>query len=926
MNMGSAAGIDRSLVIERATELAAHIVEVAKQEKNRQNTYIGTDGFRQEDVEHYCVVRTVLNSKRISEGIKSIMRKFEREGSVQWQDYNFVMSALMAYLVHCNGARNELTYKTRYGNICGCGDNVPGTGLQPVMYEDGTLISEQFWVGRYPQPKHYNRVREPTTTTGGYFVVDKKSKKWIDHYVKLRDFVCQKNNISDATAPLKVFFILWRGHVMTPENTRRLMATFFEELGCGTLGLSCNKSRHGIARMEYDRNMQARVRALPTFADPDIARMQCQIICILSAHQPGTQAESYVRQYEKSCVYGYVKIRLYAQWQKNSSQNIKARVREVKRMLQPSTCVLPSTMSRTLRAVPTAPRQVQSSTESSDESIYNELVGDNEIDTSTAREPAQIEGGSGTHSRGRMEQQAPIAVEAGAVRSQSVAVGRDAATTSRLTMSSPTTMELGAEDSQSVTVGRGTTTTARLTMSSPITMELGAEDSQSVTVGQGATMRLAMASPVAMELEPESTILERERTAAERMQRQEEERLRQRYASMLPETADPGNVLIYMQELNSRQFEGGLGYYRTEYERQCFNLRRLAQPIQDFPWLEIRDIPSIGGKGVFAKVQIQKDQVVSDYRGLFITHDDRLRMRMDPANETLVGDYEVEYNGVCAATGYDCISACVMVNSHSTMHTLVIESSAQLQIPVMIPPRIEVIPEDDDSYSQQLGISHRIATQQEIDVRAFITSRNVFYSLNVKTRVAGLVPPSDPNIFATTYDAYRHSRLMFLGSEDHYPASREDPSIPSGANALLQLLCIAHKDAYEMGNPVVLVLKREEQRTKFLRRKRAGSMFVVLLGSMIGAVERKRYGNCILYEETRNGCQFMVEQTEDRAEDESMLQLFGEARLMYFPSSVDAMWIRLKENRGINVEGALKIMEEFDLNRYQRQSLRQLAS
>ncbi|KAK5980609.1 hypothetical protein GCK32_003582 [Trichostrongylus colubriformis] len=995
IEMGSAAGLTRSHVIGQAKGLAAHIVEATNQERNRRITYTGTDGCRPEAVEHYCVVRTVMDCKKITGSIKLIMQKFERERSVEKQDYNFVMSALMAYLVHCNGARNELTYKTRYGNICGCGDNVPGTGLQPVMYEDG-LRSEQFWVGRYPQPKHYNRVREPTTTTGGYFVVDKKSRKWIDHYVKLREYVCRNNNIADATAPLKVFFIQWGGQVMTPESTRRRMTAFFDELGCGILELSCNKSRHSIARMEYERNMRARAQALSGFADPDIARMQ--------SHQPGAQVESYVRQYEKSCVYGYVKIKLYAQWQINSSQTIKARIGEVERMLQPSTGVLPSTVSRRSRAVPTAPRQdVESSSESSDESLYDVIVGDREIDTSTTMEPRQIAGGSGTHSGGRVEQQAPVAVEARAEQSQSVAVSRGATTTSRLTMSSPRAMEFGAEDSQSVTVGLGATTTSRLAMTSPIGMELGAEDSQTVTVGQGATTRSAVASPVAMELEPESTILEGERAAAERMQRQEEERLHQRYASMLPETADPGNVLSYMQELNSRQYEGGLGYYRTEYERQCFNLRRLAQPIQDFPWLEIRDIPSIGGKGVFAKVQIQKDQVVSDYRGLFITHDDRMRMSMDPANETLVGDYEVEYNayftddqGSRRQENYSILAhhpiykGAVTLGrlfNHSSKHNNLytykphqqdptdqgrqmqflvlfkasrnikvgeqlmwnygrqysettsvpmpclcqecaprLESSAQLHIPVMIPPRIEVIPADDDSYSQQLRISHRIAAQQEIDVRAFITSRNVFYSLNVKTRVAGLVPPSDSNMFVTTHDAYRHSRLMFLGSEDHYPASREDPSIPPGANALLQLLCIAHKDSYEMGNPVVLVLKREEQRTKILRRKRAGSMFVVLLGSMIGAVERKRYGNCILYEETRNGCQFMVEQTEDRAEDESMLQLFGEARLMYFPSSVDAMWIRLKENRGINVEGALKIMEEFDLNRYQRQSLRQLAS
>ena len=83
-----------------------------------------------------------------------------------------------------------------------------------------------------------------------------------------------------------------------------------------------------------------------------------------------------------------------------------------------------------------------------------------------------------------------------------------------------------------------------------------------------------------MEEEGQSAILERGRAAAERIQRQHEERLRQRYASVLPEIAYYDNMLSYMQELNSRQYDGGLGYYRSEYERQCFNLRRLAQPIQ----------------------------------------------------------------------------------------------------------------------------------------------------------------------------------------------------------------------------------------------------------------------------------------------------------------------------------------------------------
>nr|CDJ93431.1 unnamed protein product [Haemonchus contortus] len=49
-------------------------------------------------------------------------------------------------------------------------------------------------VGSYPLPKHYNRVREPTSRSGGYFVVDKKCKEWLDHYGKLREQYATKMN------------------------------------------------------------------------------------------------------------------------------------------------------------------------------------------------------------------------------------------------------------------------------------------------------------------------------------------------------------------------------------------------------------------------------------------------------------------------------------------------------------------------------------------------------------------------------------------------------------------------------------------------------------------------------------------------------------------------------------------------------------
>ncbi|KAK5978879.1 hypothetical protein GCK32_013863 [Trichostrongylus colubriformis] len=339
-----------------------------------------------------------------------------------------------------------------------------------------------------------------------------------------------------------------------------------------------------------------------------------------------------------------------------------------------------------------------------------------------------------------------------------------------------------ADDSQPP-VTRGAIRTSR-TLS--VALEARAEDIQPVarSIRVKTTSRSAATSPIAMELEEESPILKRGRAAAERMQRQQEERLHQRYASMLPKTAYPGSVLSYMQELNSRQCGG-------------VTCSMIICSIEDFPWLGIRDIPSIGGKGLFAKVPIRKDQVVSDYRGLFIIHDELLDMRMDPADEILVGDYKVEYN-------------------------------------------------------------------------------------------AGLVPPSGPNMLVSPSDAYRLSRLMFLGSEDHYPSSGDDANAPPGANALLQLLYIAYRDAYEMGNPVVLVLKSNGQTARFLRRKRPRTALVVVLGSIIGAVERKRYGNCIVYEDTGNGYQFVVEQTEERAADYNVATVrCSQAHVFLNPGGID---------------------------------------
>ncbi|KAK6036604.1 hypothetical protein COOONC_25891 [Cooperia oncophora] len=150
--------------------------------------------------------------------------------------------------------------------------------------------------------------------------------------------------------------------------------------------------------------------------------------------------------------------------------------------------------------------------------------------------------------------------------------------------------------------------------------------------------------------------------------------------------------------------------------------------------------------------------------------------------------------------------------------------------------------------------------------------------------------------------AYRHSRLMFLGDEDGFPAPQDDLNIPQNANALLQLLCVAYTDAYEKGNPVVLALKQEQ----------------VLLGRKIEAVEKKRYGNCIIYDDSRGDCQAVIEQTVETAQEKSMLQMFGEARLFYFPTPIPAMWTKLRSNVTLNVDQASKVMDEYDPDKEMR--------
>ncbi|CAJ0594724.1 unnamed protein product [Cylicocyclus nassatus] len=61
-------------------------------------------------------------------------------------------------------------------------------------------------------------------------------------------------------------------------------------------------------------------------------------------------------------------------------------------------------------------------------------------------------------------------------------------------------------------------------------------------------------------------------------------------------------------------YTGGLTKIEIVPQQNHFLRRCHAQPAQDFPWLEVREMPTINGRSVYARVDIAKEMAVADYR------------------------------------------------------------------------------------------------------------------------------------------------------------------------------------------------------------------------------------------------------------------------------------------------------------------------
>ncbi|CAJ0608134.1 unnamed protein product [Cylicocyclus nassatus] len=208
---------------------------------------------------------------------------------------------------------------TQHDQGTGFGQGTDVTGLKRLEVDWEPGKKEEVWVGSYPYPKV--RASYHKTAYGGqFFVLDKKSKKWIDYYLKLRDFVIRMNHLEGMMEPTSPFFLQYKGSTVERYNVSHIMKQFLRDSGYKGLNVSCNATRHAIATGQYEDFYRKKCEQLG-IADEDMTQ--------LASHSKRIQLARYQDAYMTSCAYGYVKVRQVAQRQEAENQDAVQRVRDM---------------------------------------------------------------------------------------------------------------------------------------------------------------------------------------------------------------------------------------------------------------------------------------------------------------------------------------------------------------------------------------------------------------------------------------------------------------------------------------------------------------------------------------------------------------------------------------------------------------------
>ncbi|KAK6767374.1 hypothetical protein RB195_026574 [Necator americanus] len=268
----SGMGQQRLAEVEQARYRVKDILDRMKGEEKIQVSFRGVLPRRQRKAETlYCVVRMIVTHNRVLNAMREIYSEFADTHNLERREYNYFMGALMAYIVHCNTARNECIYKMMYGSIYPPSDREPSeTGLQKKSITRRDGVMEDYWVGVYGKGKTAERIREESTYRGNFFVIDEVSRLLVEMYTRMREWY----------------------------------------------------SRHQTARLQYERYLEKSYRnqQMPG-VDTECA--------ILAGHKPLTQLLNYNDSYISACAIAYSRLKKYADREARKNADIIERVRSM---------------------------------------------------------------------------------------------------------------------------------------------------------------------------------------------------------------------------------------------------------------------------------------------------------------------------------------------------------------------------------------------------------------------------------------------------------------------------------------------------------------------------------------------------------------------------------------------------------------------
>ncbi|EYC43336.1 hypothetical protein Y032_0497g2504 [Ancylostoma ceylanicum] len=311
------------------------------------------------------------------------------------------------------------------------------------------------------------------------------------------------------------------------------------------------------------------------------------------------------------------------------------------------------------------------------------------------------------------------------------------------------------------------------------------------------------------------------------------------------------SVAKLLTEMNQRPCLNGPTRLQNEYEFSVFHQLCEAKPIQQLSWLEVREAPVIG-KGVYAKVDMEKGAVVSDYRGKVLPFDEVDRMVRGQPEEvrTFVDSYLVEYAHHEKGRKYRyLVLAHEPVYKKAVIYGRLFNHSDRHPNLMLERPRYSTLTAREINSVLVLRTTRNIKTGEQLlwnyggeyEERCLNQSCicNVcdpgLAAVALRAAVPAMIVAPTP--FTCAEDAYRQGRRFVLGSQEEFV---EALTIPEGANQLCRLLNASVKDAFEKANPVVLILRR---------RRRDRNSVVLLLGNALPDDSRRRYGNCLMFVE-----------------------------------------------------------------------------